>query len=252
MTATQTRPSELDWIADPAEIDWTNAVRCAELNWSEFIKIENIPMESENTFWENGGLYQLVFTKDIGYIIDQYSPKVLNTGQSKNVRRRSTEVKHGTHSCWRHGLENEKDTQALFEKYKGQLSIRVATKDNNPGLTVLEDGEIINILDHDTHRVKLEKSILDAFKTLGGHYKKSGNQKLHEQIDLMNTEGASIVKAVKKPKKAKKLSPEKKRMEFALSLLTNPKVKVIYEQKREEKIRELIRATKDLEMFNDA
>ena len=83
MTAAQTRPSEL--------------------NWSEFRKIENIPKESENTVWENGGLYQLVFTENIGYITDQYSPKVLNTGQSKNVRRRSTEVRLGTHSCWKHG-----------------------------------------------------------------------------------------------------------------------------------------------------
>ena len=191
MTAAQTRPSALDW--------------------SEFTKIQDIPMESQNTFWENAGLYQLVFTENIGYITDQYSPKILNTGQSKNVRRRSTEVKHGTHSSWKHGLENEKDTLALFEKYKDQLSIRIATKDNNVDLTVLEDDEIINILDHDTHRVKLEQSILDVFKTFGGHYKKSGNQKLHEQIDLMNIEGASIVRAVKKSKKAKKLSPKKRK-----------------------------------------
>ena len=68
----------------------------------------------------------------------------------------------------------------------------------------------------------------------------------------MNIEGASIVRAVKKSKKAKKLSPKKKKMEFALSLLEDPKVKQIYVQIREEKIRELTKATEVLEMFFDA
>ena len=41
-------------------------------------------------------------------------------------------------------------------------------------------------------------------------------------------------------------------MEFALSLLEDPKVKQIYVQIREEKIRELTKATEVLEMFFDA
>ena len=205
-----------------------------EYNWTPWGYIADLPTYSRgaNFLKEEPGLYQNAADWNAHDITSQYDLRIRNTGQAKDLMGRVQGLREpgGSHSFWWSRALSNAENAAKLKRYRPNMMIRFASKHNNPDLAK-------KLADDDTREHTIEKGILDAFKSHGGHFTGSGNLKLadltvtEEEIkNSLQAEGTLIVKSSRGSKKSKRRKLNSAQHQLFLDLASNPEVIAILER----------------------